>query len=63
MSIPRMTRVREEIDEAISKYASERKWTISFAIAQILEDSPIHFFLNNPDVLAPHFYCYLKQLR
>lgn len=41
MSIPRMTRVREEIDEAISKYASERKWTISFAIAQILEDSPI----------------------
>lgn len=35
----RMTRLNNEIDEALQKFANDRKWTISFAIAEILANS------------------------
>ena len=39
-TMPRMTRLEYDIDNALQKFASEKKWKISFAIAQILENSP-----------------------
>lgn len=37
---PRMTRLEYDIDNALQKFAGARKWKISFAIAQILANSP-----------------------
>lgn len=38
-TIPRMTRLRDEIDEALQKFASSKKWSISLAIAEIVANS------------------------
>lgn len=38
-TIPRMTRLRNEIDEALQKFASNKKWSISLAISEIIANS------------------------
>lgn len=40
-TIPRMTRLKEHIDEAVLKLAAERGWYISQALSQIISNSPM----------------------
>lgn len=38
-SVPRMTRLNNRIDEALKRFADEKKWTLSFAISEIVSNA------------------------
>lgn len=40
-TVPRMTRIKKNIDEAVKKLASDRGWYISQAISHIISNSPM----------------------
>lgn len=49
-TIPRMTRVGGRVDEALQKFADDKEWTISFAIAKILANSSeLSYYLSLED--------------
>lgn len=38
-TIPRMTRLKQETDRALKLFASEKRWSLSLAIAEIVANS------------------------
>lgn len=38
-TIPRMTRLKPEIDQAVKLFASNKRWSLSLAIAEIVTNS------------------------
>lgn len=38
-TVPRMTRLKQEIDNALKLFASDKRWSLSLAIAEIVANS------------------------